>query len=83
MGGLPLPSPGDLPDPEVEPASLVSPALEAKFFTTSTSWEAQLILSIHISCDPKLHPEIFAKVCKIDCTGILTTVLSVATRDER
>ena len=68
MGGLPFPSPGDLPDPGVEPASLVSPAFEAKFFTTSASWEAQLILSIHISCDPKLHPEIFAKVRKIDCT---------------
>ena len=30
--------------------------------------DTQLILSIHISCDPKLHPEIFAKVRKIDCT---------------
>ena len=27
--GLPFPSPGDLPDPEVEPASPVSPALLA------------------------------------------------------
>ena len=26
-GGLPLPSPGDLPDLRVEPTSLVSPAL--------------------------------------------------------
>ena len=26
-GGLPFPSPGDLPDPGIEPTSLVSPAL--------------------------------------------------------
>ena len=35
--GLPFPSPGDLPDPGIEPASLTSPA----FFTTSSTWEAQ------------------------------------------
>ena len=29
---LPFPSPGDLPDPRIEPASLVSPALAAGFF---------------------------------------------------
>ena len=29
--GLPFPSPGDLPDPEIEP---VSPALAGGFFTT-------------------------------------------------
>ena len=38
--GLPFPSPGDLPDPEIEPASLTSPALAGGFFTTSTTWEA-------------------------------------------
>ena len=38
--GLPCPPPGDLPDPEVEPASLMSPALAGGFFTTSTTWEA-------------------------------------------
>ena len=32
--GLPFPSPGDLPDPGIEPASLVSPALAGGFFTT-------------------------------------------------
>ena len=31
--GLPFPSPGDLPDPGIEPASLVSPALAGGFFT--------------------------------------------------
>ena len=38
--GLPLPSPGDLPDPGIKPASLLSLALASKFFTTSTTWEA-------------------------------------------
>ena len=33
-------SPGDLPDPGIEPASLMSPALAGRFFTTSTTWEA-------------------------------------------
>ena len=37
--GLSFPSPGDLPNPVVEPVSLVSPALAGGFFTTDT-WEA-------------------------------------------
>ena len=32
---LPFPTPGDLPDPRMEPASLVSPALAGGFFTTA------------------------------------------------
>ena len=43
---LPFPSPGDLPDPGVEPISLASPALASGFFTTSTtcvSWEKATI----------------------------------------
>ena len=32
--GLPFPSPGDLSDPGMELASLVSPALAGGFFTT-------------------------------------------------
>ena len=38
--GLPCPSPGDLPNPGIEPESLTSPALAGGFFTPSTSWEA-------------------------------------------
>ena len=33
---LPLPTPGDLPDPGIKPTSLASPALTDGFFT---SWE--------------------------------------------
>ena len=37
--GLPFPPPGDLPDPGIQPTSLLSPALAGGFFTTSTAWE--------------------------------------------
>ena len=33
---------GDLPDPGIEPASLISPALAGGFFTTSATWEAPI-----------------------------------------
>ena len=36
---LPFPSLGDLPDPGLEHASLVSPALAGRLFTTSATWE--------------------------------------------
>ena len=35
--GLPCPPPGDLPDLGIKPASLTSPALAGKFFTTSAT----------------------------------------------
>ena len=37
---LPCPSPGDLPEPGMEPVSLMSPALAGAFFTISATWEA-------------------------------------------
>ena len=37
-------SPGDIPDPGMEPVSLMSPALALGFFTTRTTWEAQGVL---------------------------------------
>ena len=39
--GLPFPTSGDLPDPGIKPASLLSSALAGGFFTTSATWEAQ------------------------------------------
>ena len=39
--GLPVPSPGDLPDTGIEPESLVPPELGGRFFTTSATWEGQ------------------------------------------
>ena len=37
--GLSCPHPADLPDPGIEPASLMSSALTGGFFTTSATWE--------------------------------------------
>ena len=52
--GLPFPSPGDIPDPGMEPVSPVSPALAGEFFTTRAPWEAPgfhiaLILKLNIA----------------------------------
>ena len=38
--GLPFPSPGNLPDPGIEPESLKSAALAGRFFTTAATREA-------------------------------------------
>ena len=38
--GWPFSSPGDLPYPGIEPASLTSPASAGMFFTTHATWEA-------------------------------------------
>ena len=38
--GLPCPPSGDLPDPGIEPASLMPPALAGRFFPTAAIWEA-------------------------------------------
>ena len=50
--------PGDLPDPRIEPMSLMIPALAGGFFTTSTTWEVpvecssvQLLSRVRL-CDP-------------------------------
>ena len=41
--GLPCSSLGDLPNPGIKPRSLTSPALAGGFFTTSASWENQVL----------------------------------------
>ena len=40
--GLPFPSPGDLPNPGVEPVSRASPALSGGFFTTEPPGKPKL-----------------------------------------
>ena len=39
--GLPCPPLGDLPNPGIEPTSLISRALASEFFTSSAIWDAQ------------------------------------------
>ena len=46
--GLPFPSPGDLPNPGIEPTSLTSPAMAGEFFTTYATWEAHPILILAV-----------------------------------
>ena len=41
--GLTFPSPRDLHDAGVKPASLVSPAVAGRFFTPGTTWEAHVL----------------------------------------
>ena len=55
--GLPCPLPGDLSNLGIEPASLMSPALAGRFFTTSTTWKdltaaAKSLQSCPTLCDP-------------------------------
>ena len=62
QSGLPIPSPGDLPDSGIEPMSLTSPALSRGFFTTSTTWEALFKASQRIligSNDLCLFPSLY------------------------
>ena len=48
--GLPFPTPGDIPDPGIKPASFASPALVGGFFTTNATWEAPTITLVWFTC---------------------------------
>ena len=52
--GLPCPSPGDLPNPGIEPACLMAPALAGRFFTTSTNLDS-ILKSRDITLPIKVH----------------------------
>ena len=39
--GMPVPTPGSLPNPGTKPGSLVSPELTGGYITTSVIWEVQ------------------------------------------
>ena len=57
-GGLPCPPPGDLPNPEIEPMSLMSPALADGFFTIGATSEREWIPfpSPEDLPDPRIKP---------------------------
>ena len=46
--GLLCSPPGGLPNPGVEPKSLMSPTLAGRFFTTSTTWEGYTCVCVYI-----------------------------------
>ena len=67
--GLPLPSPGDLPNPGMEPMSLVSPALAGGSFTTEPPGKPRRMESWHL-----MGREVqFCKTKRILETGGMTT----------
>ena len=49
VGFSPCSPPGDLPDPGIEPVSLMSPAMAGMFFTTRATWDWMLIIIEYIS----------------------------------
>ena len=52
---MPLPSPGDLSNPEIEPETLTSLALAGRSFSTGATWEApQTLTAAQISSSPFL-----------------------------
>ena len=59
---LPFPSPGDLLNPKIESASLMSPIYTGKFLTTSTTWEA-LKHILHHQFSFRWHIRLFP-ICK-------------------
>ena len=55
--GLPLPPPGDLPNPGIKLTSLMSPALAGGFFTTSAACEVPSRRLKKIKCSSFLYLE--------------------------
>ena len=47
--GLPCPPPRDLPNPGIEPVSLMSPALAGRFLTPSATWETPAGSVLHFT----------------------------------
>ena len=75
--GLPFSTPGDLPDPGIEPATLPSPAWAGGFFPTSATWEALVAVVCGLICSAACgtlvpRPGMGALFPALQC-GLLTT----------
>ena len=57
--GLPFPTPGDLPNPAIEPESLTSPALGGGFFTVVPPGSQYFII---ISMNSYIMVSVFCKI---------------------
>ena len=56
------PPPGDLPNPEIEPESPMSPARAGGFFTASTTWESLIYIYIYMYvCQTLIKQNVFSK----------------------
>ena len=60
-GGLSCPPPGDIPDQGIKLASLTSPALAGRFFTTRATWEGPWEIINH--CYYCFEPLSFGAIC--------------------
>ena len=67
---LPCPPPGALPDPGIELASLMSPALAGAFFTTSATWKAQDHHTSSLICLTQVNLDAKSAVFKKEGSGI-------------
>ena len=67
--GLPFPPLEHLPNPEIKPTSLVSPALAGRFFTTSAPWEAPSYIESIIN--------LVVPLADIQCDFILVVLLLI------
>ena len=63
--GLSCPPPGDLPDPGIEPASLTSPALAGRFFTTSATQEGNTCYCFRVENDGATCSDWVGKVGRV------------------
>ena len=76
LEGVPFPTPGDLPDPGIEPMSLVSLALSlaGRFFTTSATWEAQYHLYVEFKkCNKLVNITERSKLMDVENTPAVTS----------
>ena len=69
-----MPSSRDLPNPGIEPMSLMSPALAGGFFSTSTTWEAQLYAVVAVQ--PLSHVQLFMTPWTAACQAPLSITVS-------
>ena len=76
---LPFPSQGDLSKPGTEPMSLMSPVLAGGFFTTSTPWEAPVLLYFLFQLNIMFVSFIHVFTCL--CNSLLFTRISVSLYD--
>ena len=53
--GLPCLPPGDPPDPGIKPASLTSPALAGRLFTTNANWEVSFYIYLYTHTHTHTH----------------------------
>ena len=77
---MPFPSPGDLPNPEIETVSIASPTLEGRFFTTVPPGKPIniYILKLYIYIICKYIYIIYVKVKSLSRVQLFATPWTVA-----